>query len=128
MPLIIYIYGVNEKRFFIHSLLALFVAAIQFRHLFILENIQKLVFMHREPNVTDVNYRMYINIPYEDCRCNVVSIELCLTDLQIKYTRILPLILFLLEIYILKDILSLNYRRVFLRNLYWIASIFPLFC
>ncbi|CAF3704807.1 unnamed protein product [Rotaria sp. Silwood1] len=56
--------------------------------------------MRREPNATDVDYHMYTNIPYEDCRCNVVSIESCLTDLQLKYSRILPLILFLLEIYI----------------------------
>ena len=73
---------------------------------------------------------MYINISYEDCRCNVVSIEPCLTHSQYKYTHILPLILFLLEVYILKDILSINYyyRRSFRRNFYWIVSIFLLFC
>lgn len=127
-PVIIYVYGVNETRLFIHSLVLLFVAATQFRHIFILENIQKLVFTHRQSNITNIVYHMYTNMPYEDCRCNVVSIESCLTDLQLKYTRILPLILFVLEIYILKDILSLKYyRKDFLRNLYWITAIFLLF-
>ena len=100
MPLIIYVYGISENRLIMQALVLIFVAALQGLHLFFLGNIQKSVFMRREINVTDVNHHMYINIPYEDCRCNVVSIESCLNNLQVKYTRILPLILFLLEIYI----------------------------
>ena len=130
MPLIIYVYGVSEKRFFIQSWVLIFVAALQGRHLFILENIQKSVFMNREGNITDIDYHMYNNIPYEDCRCNVISNELCLSNLHIKYTYILPLIVFVLDVYILKDLLSLHrYREYFfLENLYWISSIFLFFC
>jgi len=129
MPLIIYVYGVSENRLIIQSWVLLFVAVIQLYHVFVLENIQQSVFMFREPNVTDVDFNMYKDISYEDCRCNVISIELCLTNLQFKYTRILPLILFLLEVYTFKVLLSLNrYRRYFIVNFYWIVSIFLFFC
>lgn len=129
MVLVIYVYGVSENRLIIQSLVLLFVAAIQLYHVFVLQKIQQSVFMFRQPNVTDVGFNMHKDISYEDCRCNVISIESCLTNLQFKYTRILPLILFVLDIYILKDLLSLNrYRRHFIVNFYWIASIFLFFC
>jgi len=129
MPLIIYVYGVSENRLIIQSWVLLFVAVIQLYHVFVLENIQQSVFMFRGPNVTNVDFNMYKDISYEDCRCNVISIELCLTNLQFKYTRILPLILFLLEVYTFKVLLSLyRYRRYFIVNFYWIVSIFLFFC
>ncbi|CAF4107855.1 unnamed protein product [Adineta steineri] len=130
MPFTIYVYGVNENRFLFRSMfLLILVAGVQFYHVFFLRDIQRSVFIFREPNVTDISWDMYISIPYEDCRCNVISIESCLTNLQIKYTRILPLILFLLEVYTFKDILSLHrYRSHFIVNFYWIVSIFLFFC
>ena len=128
MPLTINVYDIDEQTIALYGIILLSVAGIQCRHLFILRGIQKSIFMHREGNMTDVSADMYINIPYEDCRCNVVSIESCLTDMRLKYTRILPLISFTLEIYILKDILSLKYYRRCFRNLYWISSTFLFFC
>jgi len=123
MPLIIYVYGISENRLIIESLLLIFVACLQGRHLFILGDIQKSVFMYREPNITNINYLMYINISYEDCRCNVISSELCLSNLKLKYTYILPLIVFVLDVYILKDLFSLHRYRRYFQNLYWILSI-----
>lgn len=67
--------------------------------------------------MTDIDYVKFIDISYADCQSNVVPIESYLGDLQVKYTRILPLILFLFEMYIFKNLLSLNYRRIFCRNL-----------
>ena len=73
MPLTINVYGIDEKTIVLHAVILLFVAGIQFRHVFILGDIQKSVFMYREGNMTDVSSDMFTNIPYEDCRCNVVT-------------------------------------------------------
>ena len=129
MPLIIYVYGVSEDQLIIKMFALLLVAAIQFNHVFVLETIQESVFMFRQPNATEVGFHMFEAIPYEDCRCNNISIDTCLTNLQFKFSRILPLILFLLEVYTFKDLLSLNrFRRHFIVKLYWIISIFLFFC
>ncbi|CAF2160747.1 unnamed protein product, partial [Rotaria magnacalcarata] len=129
MSLIIYVYDTSENRLFNQTVVSLFVAVIQFYHVFVVKRIQQSVFMFRQPNATNVGFNMYKDISFEDCRCHVISIESCLTNLQFKYTRILPLILFLLEIYIFKDLLSLyRYRRYFIVNFYWIVSIFLFFC
>jgi small-conductance mechanosensitive channel len=129
MPLIIYVYGVNEDQLIIKMFALFLAAAIQFNHGFVLEKIQQSVLMFRQPNATEVGFHMYKDIPYEDCRCNIISIDTCLTNLQFKFTRILPLILFLLEVYTFKDLLSLNrFRRHFIVKFYWIISIFLFFC
>ena len=129
MVLVIYIYGVNQVFLAIRSYVVAYLCYIQFCHIFFLENIQKELFMYRQPNATNVHHRMYQNIPFKDCRCHVASIESCLTDLQFKYTYILPLILLILETYIVRDLISFHYyRRAFLRKLYWIVAIFVLFC
>ena len=124
----IYIYGVNKIHFMINVCILTFVVTMQFRQLFILDDIQKSVFNFRERNFLNVDSDIYVDISYEDCRCNIVSIESCLTHLQYKYTYILPIILFLLEVYIIKDILSLDYYQIYtIMNIYWICSIFILF-
>ncbi|CAF2213914.1 unnamed protein product [Rotaria magnacalcarata] len=129
MPSCFRIYGISRIRIRIHAHVLLFFICVQYRYIFTLGEIQKSVFMFRESNVTNVKLNMYNNIPYEDCRCKVVPVESCLTDEELKYTRIIPLVLFLLQIYLLKDILSLHQdRRYSLLNLYWIVSIFVFFC
>ncbi|CAF2822476.1 unnamed protein product [Rotaria sp. Silwood2] len=129
MPSCFRIYGASRIRIRIHAYVLLFFICVQYRYTFTLGEIQKSVFMFREPNVTNVKLNMYNKIPYEDCRCNVVPVESCLTDEELKYSRIIPLILFLLQIYLLKDILSLHQdRRYSLLNLYWIVSMFVFFC
>ncbi|CAF0923450.1 unnamed protein product [Rotaria sordida] len=129
MPSYFRIYGASRIRIRIHVYVLFFFICVQYRYIFTLGEIQKSVFMFREPTVTNVKLNMYNNIPYEDCRCNVVPVESCLTDEELKYTRIIPLILFLLQIYLLKDILSLHHeRKYFLLNLYWIVSMFAFFC
>ena len=62
MPLTIYIYGADEKSIVLHAVLLLLVAGIQCHHVFILGNIQKSVFMHREGDVRDVTPYIYIYI------------------------------------------------------------------
>ena len=72
---------------------------------------------------------IYTNILYEDCRCNVASIESCLTDLQLKYTCILPLILFYIRnLYFKRHSFIKLLSKIFSSNFYWIFSIFLFFC
>jgi len=125
MPSVHHLNGFSLVRRIVYCLVLLIFIALQTNHLIILGNIQKSILKYREPNITNINYRMYLNIPQEHCRCNVISSDICLTNLRFKYSYILPLILSILEVYIFKDILSLSrYRRYFLENVYWIFSIF----
>jgi hypothetical protein len=124
MPSVHHLNGFSLVRKIVYCLVLLLFIALQTHHLIILGNIQKSILMYREPNITNIDYRMYINIPQEHCRCNVISSDICLTNLRFKYSYILPLILSILEVYIFKDILLIRYRRYFLENVYWIFSIF----
>lgn len=129
MPFVINVYGISEDDVFMKCMLLLFLTAMQFYHVFVLKGIQRSVFRLRQPNITNIDFGMHEYISYEDCRCNIISIESCLDDLHFKYTRTLPLILFVLEVHILKDLLSLSrYRRYFIINFYWIISTFLFFC
>ncbi|CAF1260837.1 unnamed protein product, partial [Rotaria sp. Silwood1] len=80
MPSYFRIYGASPIRIRIHVYVLFFFICVQYRYTFTLGEIQKSVFMFREPSVTNVKLDMYNNIPYEDCRCNVVPVESCLTD------------------------------------------------
>jgi hypothetical protein len=124
MPSVHHLNGFSLVRKIVYCLVLLLFIALQTHHLIILGNIQKSILMYREPNITNIDYRMYINIPQEHCRCNVISSDICLTNLRFKYSYILPLILSILEVYIFKDILLIRFRRYFLENVYWIFSIF----
>lgn len=113
----------------IHAGLIVVFAMVQSSYIGLLKRIQKSVLTFREPNVTNVERNKNSNTPLEDWRCNVIPGEYCFTDKNLKCARVIPLILFLLEIYLLNNALSLHYRRrCFVLNLYWIASMFVFFC
>jgi hypothetical protein len=98
-----------------------------FQHLMLdkLERSQKSVFMFRMPNVTLAESHMYYGIPHDDCRCSVVSTQPCLTHSHIKMVHILPLVLFVSEIYLIRELLSLTGEgKYLLVNILWIVSMF----
>lgn len=74
----------------------------------ILEKSQKSIFMLKMPNVTSVQFHLYCGIPYDHCHCSIVSVKHCLTDEQLKWGRILPLILFVLQVCLIRELLSLS--------------------
>lgn len=129
MPSLSYIYGANPIRVRTQAWMIILFFIVQNFYTVILPESQKAVFMFREPNATNVKFNMYIHIPYEECRCNVVPIDSCLTDQYLKSSRVIPLIFFLLEVYLINDFLSLHHEgKYFLLNLFWIISIFAFFC
>jgi hypothetical protein len=98
---------------------------VQSKYTSILERTQKSVFMLRMPNVSTVEANLYCDIPYDDCRCSIVSTKYCLTDKQLKTSRIVPLVLFVLQLYLIRELVSLSGDNIcFLVYVPWIASLF----
>jgi hypothetical protein len=80
------------------------------------------------PNATLVEAKLYYDIPYEDCYCSVAPTKNGLTNRQLRITRVLPLILFVLRMQLIRKSLSFNGTHThFLVNAYWIVSLFIFF-
>lgn len=111
------------------SALVLYVFAwVEWLHTVSLTQSQRSIFRFRMPNVTSVIVDLYINIPYEDCRCSIIPIEYCLKDERLKYTRTMPLILFVLIVYFIWNHLSFSGNRAyFFIKIFWILSLFIFF-
>jgi hypothetical protein len=103
----------------------IFLVLFQIKSLDILHRSQESVFMLRMPNVTSVEPHLYYGIPYNDCHCSIVSTKYCITDTELKISRILPLILFVLQIYLIREALSLSGDHIyFFVYVLWIVSTF----
>jgi hypothetical protein len=81
-------------------------------------------------NVTRISPILYCDLPYDDCLCPVLLnksniSENCIAYYQLVSSRILPLVSFFLQIYLVRKLFSLNadHRRVVIYAL-WIISIF----
>jgi hypothetical protein len=86
---------------------------------------QKSLLILRMPNVTSFKPHLYFGIPYSDCRCSVVSTKYCLTDKQFKTSRVLPLVLYVLEIYFIREFLSISGNHAyFFVSVLWIVAMF----
>jgi hypothetical protein len=91
---------------------------------------QESIVDSRGLNVTHISIYSYCELPYNDCLCTVLSnrsntSEKCITNVQLVGSRILPLITFWLQIYLVRALFSLHtaHRRVIIYAL-WITSIF----
>jgi hypothetical protein len=113
-------------------LLACVVVAITWLNLY-LQNLvgesQESIVHSRKLNVTHITPFFYCDLPSDDCLCSVLSnisdtSEKCVTNVQIVTNRIIPLISFVLQILLVRELFSLNtdHRRVIIHTL-WIASI-----
>src|ERR1700728_3817792 len=84
----------NEMCSVIHAGIILILVVHQYILLGTLDMAQHSVFKLRMPNVTSLQpdlYFLYLGMPYNDCRCSVVSTKYCLTDKQLRISRVLPL-------------------------------------
>ena len=115
----------NALRSVYHAVAVFILVLHQTEYHILLNNSQESVFLLRMPNVTSNDPRLYYGIPYKDCRCSVVSTENCLTDKQFRVSRVLPLIFFVLQIYLAREVFSLSGDcvKIFI-NVLWIVSIF----
>jgi len=105
----------------------LLLSFLQYEDIRRLDRSQKSVFMLRRPNVTSVKAKLYCGIPYDDCRCSVVPAKYCLTDFYLKTSRIITLALFVLQVYLIRELLSLSTDYTFsLVYASWITSLFVL--
>ena len=79
----------RKTRRVIQAYIVMYLASSQFYHLLVLDISQEFVFMARLTNVTTIEMTSFSLIPYEDCRCSIQSTKGCLTDHQLKYTRLI---------------------------------------
>jgi hypothetical protein len=95
---------------------------------FMLQESQISVSMFQMPNMTSFPPELYNDIPYDDCRCSVAPVEKCLTDRQLKGSRIILLIIFVLQVYLLWEYLSLSGDQIYIfAYAYWTVSLFIFF-
>jgi hypothetical protein len=91
---------------------------------------QRSVVDARQLNVTHIIDYFYCELPYNDCLCTVLwntsnTSETCITYDQLAASRILPPVLYALEIYLFRALFTLHtaHRRIIIPFL-WIASVF----
>jgi len=73
--------------------------------------------------VSNVTSDLYCGIPYDDCRCVLVSTKDCLSNTHVKIARLLPLILFGIQVFLIREIFSLNGSgKSFFVYFLWIIS------
>ena len=90
-----------------------------------LDRAQESVYMIQMPNATSVRPYLFCHISYNDCQCSTISTKDCLSDKDLKGIRVVPLILFVLEIYLIRALLSLsgNYINI-VAYIGWFVCVF----
>jgi hypothetical protein len=117
--------GNNELNSVFHAGIILLLSLKQHTFLDTLDIAQKSVVALRMPNVTLFEPDLYFGIPYNDCHCSVALTEYCLTDKQLKTSRVLPLVLYVLQIYFTRDFLSISGNHTyFFVSVLWIVAMF----
>lgn len=108
MPFFVHFDSQSDWPALCYGVLIALIICMQSSYIDILEESQKSVFMLQMPNVTSAQSHLYCGISYDLCRCSVILVSHCLTDEQVKIGRILPLASFVLQVYLIREILSLN--------------------
>ncbi len=115
----------NEMCSVIHGGIIFILVLEQHRCLHTLDMAQRSVFVLRMPNVTSIDANLYFGIPYNDCRCSVVSTKYCLNDKQLKISRVLPLVLYVFQIYFIREFISISGDYIyFFVAVLWIIAMF----
>jgi hypothetical protein len=76
-------------------------------------NAEESILSSRGLNVKHISPLLYCELPYDDCLCTVLlnksdNSEKCFTDIQLMGSRILPIVSFFLQIYLVRKLISLN--------------------
>jgi hypothetical protein len=118
----------NKSRTFTYGLIMMVLCISQMLYIIRIDICQIAVVKFHTPDITAAALELYHDIPHEDCRCSAIPTKDCLSTVHFKIIRILPLILFIVEISFIREhfILSGD-RSYFIINVYWIASIFVFF-
>ena len=128
MPITISLPANDRLRACIYAFIMMTCMMAQFLCIPVLNACQHSVFKFHTPNVTSVTLRSYRDIPYNNCRCSFTETEHCLTHLQLQVVRALPLILFVIQVYVIREHISFSGNHAhFLVNLYWVVSTFSFF-
>jgi hypothetical protein len=115
----------NEMCSLIHAGTILILVLWQQGWLYTLDMTQKSVFVLRMPNGTLLEADLYFGILYNDCRCSVVSTKYCLTDKQLQISRVLPLVLYVFQIYFTREFVSISGNHTsFFVSVLWIVAMF----
>ncbi len=115
----------NEMCSVIHAGAILILVLWQQGWLDTLDMAQESVFLLRMPNVTLLKANLYFGIPYNDCRCSVVSTKYCLTDKQLRISRALPLVLYVFQVYFIREFVSISGNHTYLFvSVLWIIAMF----
>jgi hypothetical protein len=88
------------------------------------------IFSLSSTNITSNSSFLKCNIPYDECRCSIISnksteaIE-CVTDIQIIAAHILPLVSYVWQLYIIYKLFSFTGRYShILRHISWAIALF----
>ena len=116
--------NVQRASYYIYVIIPL--VFIQLLHyLFIIRDSHESVYLIRTTNVSDVTPNLYCDISYDDFRCASVPTKDCLSNIQLKSARILPLVIFVLEICFIREFFSLNgscYKSYFVYFLWFFTA------
>lgn len=128
MPITISLPANDIPRAFIYAVFTMVCALAQFVCLFHLQECQHSVFQFHHPNVTSVPVHLYRNIPHNNCYCSFIKTEHCLTHQNLQIIHALPLVSFVLIVYVIREHISFSGNHTyFLVNLYWFVSTFGFF-
>jgi hypothetical protein len=89
----------------------------------------KSILHSRGLNVTNISPLFFCDLPYEDCLCSVLSnksdnSEKCISYHQLAGSRILPLISFFLQIFLVRELFSFStYCPRFISSALWTTSL-----
>ena len=83
-----------------------------------------------QPNMTLPRYPLMRDIPYDECRCSILSINFnnsidCITDIQAMTGHIAPLLFYVLHLYLIYELFSCTgkYSRI-IKDIFWIVALF----
>jgi hypothetical protein len=95
-----------------------------------IDNCRKIIFSLSSTNMTSNSSSLQCDIPYEECRCSVTSHKYsnaiqCITDIQAMAADISPLVLYLLQLYIIYVLFSFTgkYSHI-LTDIFWVIALF----
>lgn len=89
-----------------------------------------LLFPSATHNITNVNNLVLCKIPFDECRCSVLSNKSdksikCITDTQAMAGHILPLLLYVLQLYFIYKLVSITGKYSYiLTDIFWIIVLF----
>jgi hypothetical protein len=92
-------------------------------------NSRQSIFLLSNSEITLADYRSLCNIPYDECRCSVLSNKSnssikCITDNAAMTAHILPLVSYVLQLYIIYEVFSFsgNYSHIF-TDIFWVVAL-----